>query len=307
MSRRNTSMIAAACMTIFLGSSVALLHYSDKVRPHATLDETLYISSPKVLKRASLGYEGLLADIYWTRAVQYFGARYHHPSASYALLAPLLEITTQLDPHLTVAYEFGTSFLAPAPPNGAGEPERAVQLMQFGIQNNPDDWKLYYDLGFVYYIDLQDYKNAADTFARGSKVPHAHPFMRLMAAQMAEHAADFNTARMLWSATYENTQDKNIRDNALEHLRALRVDEDVTHLQEAVTRLGNRTGRLPSSMSELAEAEGLQGIPVDPEGHPYKLTPEGRVEVRVPDDFPFATEGLPPGFKPTPKFHVQDQ
>jgi hypothetical protein len=206
-----------------------------------------------------------------------------------------------------VAYEFGTSFLAPAPPNGAGEPERAVQLMQFGIQNNPDDWKLYYDLGFVYYIDLQDYKNAADTFARGSKVPHAHPFMRLMAAQMAEHAADFNTARMLWSATYENTQDKNIRDNALEHLRALRVDEDVTHLQEAVTRFGNRTGRLPSSMSELAEAEGLQGIPVDPEGHPYKLTPEGRVEVRVPDDFPFATEGLPPGFKPTPKFHVQDQ
>jgi len=39
----------------------------------------------------------------------------------------------------------------------------------------------------------------------------------------------------------------------------------------------------------------LPGIPVDPDGHPYKLSPEGRVEVRVPDDFPFATKGLPPG------------
>ena len=66
----------------------------------------------------------------------------------------------------------------------------------------------------------------------------------------------------------------------MEHLRALRVDEDVTHLQEAVTRFGERTGRLPASMAELAAAEHLPGIPVDPDGHPYKLTPEGRVEVR---------------------------
>ena len=29
--------------------------------------------SPKAVKRLSLGYDGLLADIYWTRAVQYFG------------------------------------------------------------------------------------------------------------------------------------------------------------------------------------------------------------------------------------------
>jgi len=93
----------------------------------------------------------------------------------------------------------------------------------------------------------------------------------------------------------------------VEHLRALRVDEDVTRLQHAVTRFGERTGRLPVSMSELTNAEGLPGIPVDPDGHPYKLTPEGRIEVRVPDDFPFANKGLPPGYKPQAKFHSQDQ
>jgi len=267
----------------------------------------LFVTSPKVLKRASLGYDGLLADIYWTRVVQYFGFRHHNHAQSYDLLAPLLEITTHLDPHLVVAYEFGASFLAPAPPDGAGQPERAIQLMEYGIRNNPDNWKLYYDLGFVYYINLEDYKKAAAAFAQGAQIPNAHPFLRLMAAQMAQHAGEYGTSRMLWTATYQNTEDREIRANAIEHLRALRVDEDVTHLQEAVTRFGERTGRLPASMAELVAAEQLPGIPVDPDGHPYKLTADGHVEMRVPDDFSFATKGLPPGYKPVPKFHTPTQ
>jgi tetratricopeptide (TPR) repeat protein len=304
--RRKVTIVAGACMAISLAASAFVLHRSDELRPQATLDEVLYLNSPKVLKRASLGYDGLLADIYWTRAVQYFGGRHHDGAQSYNLLFPLLDITTHLDPQLVVAYQFGASFLAPPPPGGAGQPERAIQLMEFGIQNNPDNWKLYYDLGFVYYMNLKDYRKAADAFERGSKVPNAHPFLRLLAAQMAEHAGEFDTARMMWTATYQNSQDKLIRQNAVEHLRALRVDEDITHLQDVVTRFGERTGRLPASISELASAERLPGIPADPDGHPYRLTAEGRVEVRVPDDFPFATKGMPPGYKPQPKFHSQE-
>jgi hypothetical protein len=301
--RRKTSIVAGACLVFCLAASAVTLHSTDQLRPQGTLEDVLFITSPKVLKRASLGYDGLLADIYWTRVVQYFGFRHHNHSLSYNLLAPLLEITTHLDPHLVVAYQFGASFLAPAPPSGAGQPERAIQLMEYGIQNNPDNWHLYYDLGFVYYMNLKDYKKAADAFARGSKVPNAHPFLRLLAAQMAEHAGEFDTARMMWTATYQNSQDKLIRQNAVEHLRSLRVDEDVTNLQEAVTHFGERMGRLPVSMSELAAAEGLPGVPVDPDRHPYKLMPDGRVEVGVPDDFSFATRGLPPGYKPVTKFH----
>jgi tetratricopeptide (TPR) repeat protein len=303
-SRQKTTIIASAFLILSLAASSYVLHRSDQLRPQGTLDEVLFLSSPKVIKRASLGYDGLMACIYWTRAVQYFGYRHHNFAASYNLLAPLLEITTHLDPHLLVAYEFGTSFLAPKPPHGAGEPERAIELVEYGIQNNPDNWRLYYELGFVYYMELRDYKKAAETFERGSHVPNAHPFLKVMAAQMAQHAGEYETARMLWSATYQTTQDKQIKDNAVEHLRALRVDEDVKHLQEAVTRFGERTGRLPASMAELAGAKGLIGTPVDPDGHPYKLTPEGRIEIRVPDDFPFATRGLPPGYQPPSKFHA---
>jgi|ERR1700722_4140063 len=304
---QRTTLVASVCLAISMTASVFLLRGIDQIRPQATLEDALYINSPAVIKRASLGFDGLMACIYWTRTVQYFGHRHFDREHTYTELAPLLEITTALDPHLMPPYQFGASFLAPAPPNGAGEPARAIGLMEYGIAHNPDNWQLYYNLGFVYYTELKDYKNASRIFARGSEVPGAHPFMKIMAAQMAEHAGDFMTARMLWSATFESSHEKDIQQNALEHLRAIQVDEDVTNLQNAVSRFGERTGRLPASMVELAAAEHLPGIPTDPDGNPYDLTLEGRVQVEKPDDFPFATKGLPPGYKPSakPTFHTK--
>src|SRR5579863_10785994 len=98
--RRKVTVVASAFFIVSLVASALLLHRSDQLRPQATLDEVLYLNSPKILKRASLGYDGLLADIYWTRAVQYFGGRLSRGSEHFDLLAPLLEITTTLDPHL---------------------------------------------------------------------------------------------------------------------------------------------------------------------------------------------------------------
>jgi hypothetical protein len=302
--RKQTTIVAGACLLISMTASVLLLRHLDQIHPKASIEDVLYVDSPKVVKRASLGFDGLMACIYWTRTVQYFGHRHINHQETFNELAPLLEITTALDPHLLPAYEFGASFLAPAPPNGAGEPARAVQLMNYGIANNPDDWHLYYDLGFLYYTELKDYKQAAEVFARGSEVPNAHPFMKVMAAQTAEHSGDYSTARMLWSATFETSREKDIRQNALEHLRSIRVDQDVAALEAAVARFHQTMGRLPASMTELAEAEHLPGIPDDPDGDPYQLSPEGRVLVANPDNFLFITKGIPPGYKPSQmRFH----
>ena len=304
--RQRTTVIAAVCFAVSLTGSVLLLRRIDQIRPQATLEDALYINSPKMIKRASLGFNGLMACIYWTRTVQYFGHRHFDSAHTYNELAPLLEITTALDPNLLPAYQFGASFLAPKPPGGAGQPERAIHLMEYGIEHNPDNWRLYYDLGFVYYTELKDYKNAAAVFEKGSNLPSAHPYMKIMAAQMAAHAGDLATARMLWSATYETAYETNIRMNAMEHLRSIKVDEDVTNLESAATRFRERTGRFPSSIMELAAAEHIPGIPVDPDGNAYIVTADGRILVQNPDDFSFITKGMPPGYKqPMPKFHTK--
>lgn len=304
---RQITFVAGTLLLVCMFASVLLLRQVDRMRSGATLQEVLYISSPQALKRLSLGYDGLLADIYWTRAVQYFGNQHFAGSQHYDLLAPLLEITTALDPHLAVAYEFGANFLAPKPPNGAGLPQRAVELTEFGIRNNPSDWRLYYDLGFIYYMELKDYSHAADAFARGSRVPNAHPFLGVMAAQMAQHSGELRMAQMIWSTTYQSTQDRDVRANAATHLRALQVEQDVTNLENLVAAYRAKTGRLPASFSDLQAAGLLREIPIDPLGHTYKLTGDGRVEVRTPDDFPFLTKGTPPGYvAPPPRFLPSD-
>ena len=300
----SASLLLALCMA----TSVLLLRHVDQVRPTATLDEVLYLPSPKIVKRLSLGYDGLMADIYWTRAVQYFGNSHANGATEFKLLAPLLEIATTLDPHLIVAYEFGANFTAPAPPAGAGEPQKAIALSEFGIRNNPNEWRLYNNLGFIYYLEMKDYAKAADAFLRGSKVPGAHPFLSVMAGRMADRSGDLETARMIWEYTYESSKQAEIRANAGAHLRAIVVDEDVTALETLTAKYKDLTGHFPARFSDLETAGLMRGTPIDPIGHPYKLAAEGRVEVVDPDNLPFIQKGMPPGYVPPakPKFLPSD-
>jgi hypothetical protein len=288
------TMTTVVCFTC----SVFLLSKIDIARGPGLIHESLYISSPSALKRMSLGYTGLLADIYWTRAVQYFGSHHRRSAEEYNLLYPLLDITTTLDPKLTVAYRFGATFLAEPPPQGAGQPEKAVALVKRGIERNPNDWRLYYDLGFLQAWELHDYLAASKSFEKGSQLPNSNPALKVLAAAYASRGGDLGTSRLLWRSTYETAANDTIRQNALQHLKSMKADDDVAALESAVEQYRQRTGSYPSSFSDLISVSLLPGIPLDPTGRPYKLVANGKIQVQDPDALPFITKGAPPGWKP---------
>src|SRR5215470_9440657 len=82
-------------------------------------DEVVLRSGPLV-KAMSLEFAPLMADLYWTRVVQYYGMKHAEGQRSFDLLWPLLDLTTTLDPQLLIAYRFGSTFLSEPPPRGAG-------------------------------------------------------------------------------------------------------------------------------------------------------------------------------------------
>jgi tetratricopeptide (TPR) repeat protein len=297
-SPRRVYMMAAAVLLVSALGAIVTLTATDHIPKTTIVEQELYLRSPKVLRRLCLGYTGLLADIYWTRAVQYFGIQHHVGTGDYRLLAPLLEATTELDPKLMPAYQFGANFLAPKPPNGAGLPGEALSLLHYGIEHNPDSWRLYYDLGFVYYTELKDYAKAADAFKRGAALPRTSDYMPILAARMAQHAGEFDTARMLWVTTYQSTREARIRQNAVEHLLALQVDEEVTQLEQVIGKYRAKTGHLPATMNDLDRAGFIHGTPLDPKGNPYQLTAGGDIRVKDPQTIYFITKGLPPGMGP---------
>jgi len=150
-------------------------------------------------------------------------------------------------------------------------------------------------LGYIHY-DVKDYHGASDAFERGSRVPNAHPFLKILAAQMAQHGGELETARMLWSAAYQTSHEKNLRANAAAHLRAVQADMDVTELERVAEVYRQRTGHFPESFAEMDAAGLIRGIPRDPLGNPYKLTSDGHVLLHKPDDLPFVAKGLPPDY-----------
>jgi hypothetical protein len=286
------------CYALLIGAlltaSALLVRQVDRVRSDEPLQEVLYIPSPKVVKRLSLGYSGLLADIYWTRVVQYFGTKHQAKAKQYLILEPLLEMTTTLDPKLLPAYSFGSVFLAQKPPEGAGNPLAAARLVEKGIQENPDAWRLYYDLGYLYWLELKDSAKASEAFERGSKVSGAHPWMKVMAAALAAHAGETETATYMWTNILNSTEDPDLKVNALKRLLCLRVDREVKILQDRVDAFTKYNGRLPSGWEDLTSAGLLRRVPLDPKNHSYDLV-GGHVQVEQPDLFPFITRGLPPG------------
>ena len=239
--------------------------------------EVIYAPSGEVLRHLSLGHEGLLADIYWTRAVQYFGRQRLARSTQFELLGPLLRITTTLDPHLIIAYRYGAVFLAEKPPGGAGQPELALDLLRRGIVANPDYWRLWQDVGFIYYWDLKDYPRAARAFQTGSERPGALPWMKAMAATVAAKGGELQTARLLWLEIDRTAENEQLRRTAQDHLAALDAREQILQLDALLARYREREGHAARSLQDLVTAGLLPAVPRDPSGAPYVIGEDGRI------------------------------
>jgi tetratricopeptide (TPR) repeat protein len=245
---------------------------------HQEKDDLVLRSGP-LLKALSLEYAPLIAQLYWTRVVQYYGNKHASRQANLELLWPLLDVTTTLDPHLTVAYRFGSMFLSEPPPDGAGMPQRAIELMQRGIRENPENWRFYEDLGFIYYFELKDYPKAAQAFLEGSKQPGAMVWMKAFAARISEKGETQETSVLLWSEIYNSTSDPSIKRNAQIHLQLLKAQADCEQLDKIAAEYEKRSGQPPRNMRDLVNAGLLPGQPGDAEGFVYVFDENGKAQI----------------------------
>jgi len=241
--------------------------------------DELTLRSPGVMKKLSLEYAPLMGAIYWTRAVQYYGQKHHLGDQNLELLWPLLDISSTLDPNLIVAYRFGATFLSDAPPRGAGEPEKAVELLERGIKANPEFWRFYQDLGDVYYFDEKNYLKASQAFEEGSRNPAALPWMKTMAAKIAAEGGSLETSYALWLDVYQTSTNKDMRKNAEDHLRLVQAEMDIREINRTADAYEKGTKRRATRISELVQAGLLPGQPRDPDGFAYVLNDHGAAEL----------------------------
>lgn len=230
------------------------------------VEEMMYFPSGRFMRPASIEYEVLASDIIWIRAVQYYG---HHlmTDRKYEWLGHIFEILTELDPRFIGAYHFGAVTLA----WDARKPEDAIELLKRGMKRNPTNWRLPFDAGFISYLLTRDYDMAARYFRIASELPGAWHLAQRWAAAAAGRAGSFEQARDMWLEIYRDTENRRIRELVLRQLRALRLNEDLARLQDAVNRFREDRGRPPARIGELVESGHIGSVPDEPYGGSYYL------------------------------------
>jgi tetratricopeptide (TPR) repeat protein len=236
--------------------------------------DVLYFNSPSVLKRMALGYDRLLADFYWMRVIQYYGRRDEADKrpVRYRNLAALLDITTTLDPDLMDAYRAGSLFLAEADPVGAGQPQEALKLLDKGIRTHHQEWRLWYDKGFIYYMHLKDYSKAADAWQAGSRLANAPHFLGPLAAMSFTKGGSIEVALALWNDQYRESARADVRENARNHILSIEVARDIWSLEFLLEKHKAKTGVFPQSLQELVQGKKNNYRILDPLGTPYSYS-----------------------------------
>jgi tetratricopeptide (TPR) repeat protein len=271
------TLAGASAALILLAGAASLQAVRERTYPPPPArDAALYLRSGEAIRRMSVGYETLAADLYWIRAIQYYGrvrlaAIAPDPSSN----APrptnldLLYITTTLDPRFNLAYRFGSTFLADAFPAGAGRPDQAIALLEKGLRAVPDRWQYMQDIGFVHYWWLHDYETAAAWFQRASTVPDAPWWMQSHAAATLAQGGDRESSRRMWEAIRESSEVDWQRQDAERRLSQLRALDEIDELQAGIDRLASSGRVLPRDWDGMLRARLITRLPVDPAGTPY--------------------------------------
>ena len=244
-------------------------------------EEALYLQSGKHVKMIAPGFEGIAADLYWLRTVQYFGGqRTYSRDKNFALLYPLIDITTTLDPRLEIAYRYGAIFLSEPPPVGAGRPREGIAILERGARALPDSWWLRQDMGFFYYLFLKDAEKASEVLTEASKIPGAAFWLKAMAADLLAKGGDREKSRRMWRQMYEQAEEGILKANAHDRLQVLDARDEADRLTAAAAEFERRQGSRPASLAEL-QASGLAHDPiVDSTGVPFEMDPSsGRVTI----------------------------
>lgn len=267
-------------------------------------DEPLYVNGPTA-RRLSLSFNGLVADWYWMRSLQYIGGKIltyeaEHEgrldfgrlsSLNIELLPQLLQVSTALDPQFMAPYEYGAMLLPEIDSN------QAIALLEYGISQNPSTWRLYHHLGYIYW-QRKDYSKASEIYGVGAKQPGAPAWMAAMSARMKAEGGSRAIARDMYQHLYDSSSDQAIKQMVEKQLMRLDSLDERDTIRRVLEGYKAKNGRCTSSWAGVAnelriariemtaspelvpayrmmKLDGPTGAPIDASGVPYELIKNG--------------------------------
>jgi tetratricopeptide (TPR) repeat protein len=180
--------------------------------------QPIFFPRAEILRPALLGFTGLAADLTWIRTVQYFGTRIEGKER-FPQLYQLVDMTTSLDPHFVAAYQYGGLFLTIA-----RQLPNAIAIYRKGVAANPLAWQLPHDLGRLYFLELQDYRQALHWWEITDRLPGRPDYIPRFLIRLQAKVGHLDTALELWQQMYKQSENEAIREIAQREIRKLQEE-----------------------------------------------------------------------------------
>jgi len=258
-------ILTGIILTVIGGGVYLTGHHLDYLRYSGDItEELMYFPSGRMLQLVSPGFETAMSDLLWLRGIQYYG-QHRRSDREYLLAEHIFSTITDFDPLFIGAYRFGAFVLA----QDAGRPMAGIELLRKGIRNNHERWELPFDLGFLYFVILKDHAKAAHYFKFASTFPNAPDITKRFTAFAYRKAGKEEIALSLWQQIYQSSENKVMKETALNAIRNITLEKTANQLTQLATRFHDEYGRYPEGLDELVRAGFINSLPRDPFGGDY--------------------------------------
>jgi len=160
------------------------------------------------------GFRATAADLLWLQVEKLWDG------GNWAAIPPLLDGVTQLDPRFILAWQVYGWHLAY---NMHAESEtvvdkrywlsRGVKVLEQGVQANPSNWEMLFELGWTLYDRAHEPLRAAEYFRKAEKFPGSKSYVTRLIYRCYEGVMDFKNLFPALEYAMGRHNDPNIADD----------------------------------------------------------------------------------------------
>jgi hypothetical protein len=264
-------------------AAAGALRAAAEARAPAPFDADLDIPPiPGNIARAlTFGFPSLLADLTLLEAIQILPQRHGDMPPEVAgpmdrRLFRLLEYAVEVDPKFAGGYRFAAAALPHETEDGKvyGALD-AVQILERGLRERPDDWRMGFLLGFMQSYYLRDFPGAARSLAISAQQKGAPAYVPLLATRLAAQGGELLLATSLAEAMLSQANEEETRKQWQDRVDALHIERDLRAIDAAAQRYRELQGTPARSVHALVVAGLLPPTLRDPRGGHYVLEADG--------------------------------
>jgi len=218
--------------------------------------DSLYLPRGEYVKLISHGYDMIMADFIWLRAIQAFGGHYLS-DRNYSAVVNLFDVITDLNNYFINAYLFGDTVIG----EESGDYKKGLALIEKGILKAPRyTYRLGYWGGYDCVWNLREYKRAKYFYRMALKAPDCPDYVARLLTYVDEKMGNYHIALEKRIEDYLRAIDN--KDKILEEISRNKIIDVITQwhiaiLRGAAKKYKSKFGKDITNLNQLVESEVL--------------------------------------------------